>query len=319
MAKQTINIGSSANDGQGDPLRTAMDKINDNFDEVYAAGPVSSNIKIANSTITTTNTNGNLILRGNGTGKIDVGAVGNLRITGGANGYVLTTDGTGNVAFDDVGNITFTNLSATSGNITQDLVVGGNLTVNGTTTTINTATLDVEDKLVTIAFGAANSAVADGAGINIAGANANITYANATNSFNLNKNVIVSGNILPSANVTYSLGNVTRQWKDLYVSNNTIYINNVPLSVTTGNVLTIGGQPLLSNGSGTNISTTGNVTAGYILGNGSQLTGITSYSNSNVTTLLAAYGSNTISTTGNITSGNTVTSGLASVTGGSSQ
>jgi hypothetical protein len=31
MALQTINIGSSANDGTGDPLRTAMDKINDNF------------------------------------------------------------------------------------------------------------------------------------------------------------------------------------------------------------------------------------------------------------------------------------------------
>ena len=36
MAKQTINIGSSVNKGDGDPLRTAFDKINDNFDEVYA-------------------------------------------------------------------------------------------------------------------------------------------------------------------------------------------------------------------------------------------------------------------------------------------
>jgi len=35
MSKQTINIGSSANDGTGDPLRTAFDKINDNFDELY--------------------------------------------------------------------------------------------------------------------------------------------------------------------------------------------------------------------------------------------------------------------------------------------
>ena len=34
MAKQTINLGSSANDGTGDPLRTAFDKINDNFDEL---------------------------------------------------------------------------------------------------------------------------------------------------------------------------------------------------------------------------------------------------------------------------------------------
>ena len=31
MAKQGIGIGTSANDGTGDPLRTAMDKTNDNF------------------------------------------------------------------------------------------------------------------------------------------------------------------------------------------------------------------------------------------------------------------------------------------------
>ena len=36
MARQTINIGSSPNKGDGDPLRTAFDKINDNFTELYA-------------------------------------------------------------------------------------------------------------------------------------------------------------------------------------------------------------------------------------------------------------------------------------------
>ena len=36
MAKQAIGIGTSANDGTGDPLRTAMDKTNDNFNEGYA-------------------------------------------------------------------------------------------------------------------------------------------------------------------------------------------------------------------------------------------------------------------------------------------
>ena len=35
MAKQTINIGTTANDGTGDPLRTAMIKVNDNFNEIY--------------------------------------------------------------------------------------------------------------------------------------------------------------------------------------------------------------------------------------------------------------------------------------------
>jgi hypothetical protein len=40
MARQTINIGTSANKGDGDPLRTAFDKINDNFAELYAGNNV---------------------------------------------------------------------------------------------------------------------------------------------------------------------------------------------------------------------------------------------------------------------------------------
>ena len=36
MAQQQINIGTTANDGTGDPLRTAFDKTNDNFNEIYA-------------------------------------------------------------------------------------------------------------------------------------------------------------------------------------------------------------------------------------------------------------------------------------------
>lgn len=35
MAKQIINIGASANDGTGDPIRNAFDKANDNFNELY--------------------------------------------------------------------------------------------------------------------------------------------------------------------------------------------------------------------------------------------------------------------------------------------
>jgi len=35
MAKQTINIGTTANDGTGDSLRDSFDKVNDNFNEIY--------------------------------------------------------------------------------------------------------------------------------------------------------------------------------------------------------------------------------------------------------------------------------------------
>ena len=35
MAKQSIGLGSVADDGTGDTLRIAGDKVNDNFDELY--------------------------------------------------------------------------------------------------------------------------------------------------------------------------------------------------------------------------------------------------------------------------------------------
>ncbi len=70
MSQITINIGTAANDGTGDPLRTAFNDVNLNFNEVYAAGPVGSNIQIANNRILTTNTNGNLILSPNGIAKV---------------------------------------------------------------------------------------------------------------------------------------------------------------------------------------------------------------------------------------------------------
>ncbi|MGX1259790.1 hypothetical protein [Sinorhizobium fredii] len=35
MARQTVNIGAAPNDGTGDALRDAFDKVNDNFQELY--------------------------------------------------------------------------------------------------------------------------------------------------------------------------------------------------------------------------------------------------------------------------------------------
>jgi hypothetical protein len=68
-----------------------------------------------------------------------------------------------------------------------DLTLSGNLTVNGTTTTVNSTTLDVADKNITIADGAADAAAANGAGITVDGASANITYTSATDTWDFNK------------------------------------------------------------------------------------------------------------------------------------
>jgi hypothetical protein len=77
-----------------------------------------------------------------------------------------------------------------SGNIAAaDLTLSGNLTVNGTTTTLNTATLDVEDKNLTLAKGSGSSANADGAGITIDGADATFNYSHTGTKFVANKSI----------------------------------------------------------------------------------------------------------------------------------
>ena len=50
MAKQSLNIGTTANDNTGDTLRSGGDKINDNFDEIYAGigNGTSLSISVAN-------------------------------------------------------------------------------------------------------------------------------------------------------------------------------------------------------------------------------------------------------------------------------
>jgi hypothetical protein len=79
MTRQNINIGSTANDGTGDPLRTAFDKINDNFVELYGAdndlNTLDANLNVNNFSITTGVTNGNITVSPNGTGNINLGAL----------------------------------------------------------------------------------------------------------------------------------------------------------------------------------------------------------------------------------------------------
>ena len=79
MARQGINIGSSANDGTGDPLRTAFDKINDNFVELYGTdndiNTLDANLNVNTFAITTGVTNGDITVTPNGTGSIKLGAV----------------------------------------------------------------------------------------------------------------------------------------------------------------------------------------------------------------------------------------------------
>ena len=65
----------------------------------------------------------------------------------------------------------------------------GNLTVQGTQTSLDTATLNVADLNILVASGAADAAAANGAGITVDGANATLLYGSSDNNWKFNKEV----------------------------------------------------------------------------------------------------------------------------------
>jgi hypothetical protein len=139
-------------------------------------------------------------------------------------------------------NLYFTNARVLAGLVTQDLIVNnatirGDLIVEGNTVTLNTATLVVEDRNIMLANGATNSATADGAGINITGAQANLIYRSTGDKFEFNKSLDVLGTVtanswgnLYAANVIgLNTANVNEFGSNLYYSNARVYSNISPL------------------------------------------------------------------------------------------
>ena len=91
------------------------------------------------------------------------------------------------------GPASFTIDPATHADDTGLVIIAGNLQVDGSTTTINSTTLTVDDLNLTLASGAADSAAANGAGITIDGASASLLYSHSGTKFVLNKPLDVTG------------------------------------------------------------------------------------------------------------------------------
>ena len=134
MAKLTVNIGTSANDRTGDNLRTAFNKINENFDELYTALGLDDN-------------------------SLNLGA---FEFTG----SVMTTTDSSAITID------------------QAVTVSSDLTVGG--------------------------------------------------------------DVVPNTDLGSSLGSATKRFKDLYISNNTIFLGNTTLGVSAGGTLEVGGSSVSS-------------------------------------------------------------------------
>jgi hypothetical protein len=106
-----------------------------------------------------------------------------------------TLEGTGGVQGVGTGNeVTFAKITTTG-----NAIIGGDLIVQGNTVSLNTSTLTIEDKLITLASGSTNNGTADGAGFEVAGTSAKFTYNGTTNEFS--SSVGLSANVTGSINI----------------------------------------------------------------------------------------------------------------------
>ena len=89
MAKQTINIGSSANDGTGTSLRDGGDLINDNFNEIYNIIGDGSTLSLSSLSLTTPAID--TITR---TGDFTIDASGDIKLDAAGGDIEINNDGT---------------------------------------------------------------------------------------------------------------------------------------------------------------------------------------------------------------------------------
>jgi hypothetical protein len=304
MAQIIIDIGAAPDDGLGTPLRSAFADINQMFTEVYQSGPVSSNVRIANNTISTTVINSNLVLSPSGIGKIQVNNAvvpaigdvydlgspsqrfntmyvgtggfdilgdivaggldigGNITAAGNIAGNFFIGDGSlltnitagdriingttelvayqnSNIAFTINGAANLVTLSGNQFNIDVDTFINGNLIVDGNVKSINVENLNIKDPIIGLGRGANNTPLTSNDGLDRGTQLWYFTTAEKSAFFGYNNS---TGNLLAASDVT--------------VSNEIVSVNNYG-TINTGNVIA-----------------DGNITAEYLFGNATTLTGV---------------------------------------------
>jgi len=249
----------------------------------------------------------------------------NLNPTGGNTQMALTTSGltvantlqanivNSSTTMNAIGNINAGNF-VTAGQVSA----GGNIFSN--TGLQTSGTLNVTANANVGNIGTGGLIIATG---NITGGNLSTTGTANVGTLNVTGNVTSA--LLPSANVTYDLGSPTQRWKDVYLSNSSIYLGNAVLTgngntvvstgnltganISTGGALSVTGNANVGNlGTGGLIVATGNVTGGNLVTSGVlSVTGNANVGNLGTGGLIVA--------TGNVTGGNLTTAGALSVTG----
>lgn len=265
----------------------------------FSTGDPATVVIQANADITTINLTAN--------GISNLGNVGNVKITGGNSGQYLSTDGSGNLAWDDVGNISSNRVAVMpyliptgesyilntnfQGLYSQTITIDGELTVDGMLIEINDT---IQSDPTQVLFDQNGTATG----------NTGFTFLSYNGNLNVPGNVNVTGNILPANTNTFDLGSANKRWRDGYFAGNTIYLGNASIGVDANGFVVITNQ---IGGTFTVEGTTASGTNEIENGNSNVLV----YLNGNVATTVAGVANVMVVTTAgaNLT-GNLTTTGV---------
>lgn len=262
-------------------------------------------IILANGDIITTNITANGVIDVSLSSNVALGDIANVHITGGTAGDLIKTDGNGNLSF-------FALTSLDSAAPMPYYIPTGNTAVvpnnyqglYSQTITID-GTFEVDGVLVQITdtINAGNNQVLFSDNGTPTGSNG-FTFQSYSGNLYVPGNVITTGNLLPDANVTYSLGSNSQRWNNLYLAGNTIYLGSGTITTTSS------GDIALINSNGGELLVTGNASSTTLVNGNSN---ISINANSNVVISVAGNdavltvtgtGANVVGTfdsTGNIT------------------
>lgn len=326
QTQQLINLGTAANDGTGESLRDAFAAVNNNFANVWAQGPVNTNVIISNNRVTTTVTNLDLELAGNGMANIrvasstrptiddmyDLGSpqfrfsevhaqyfygtasflTGNLSAAGNIQGNYILGNGYFLTGINSGGgNIDLTHVQT---NIIPD---GGSLYIGNVSNQWNSLWVSSTINLNSVPLSVTGTTLKVN-GVSVVTVNSNPTFANVTVSGNITPNAIYTDNWFyangaPFPQGSNSIPGTTISLKDNAISttvtnqNLVIEANGIGIIQSNSTVLP-GIDGVYDLGSANR--RWGEVHAQYYYGNGAFLTGIAGGANVNSFSVISANG-----------------------------
>ena len=336
MAQQLIGVGTAPNDGQGNPIRTAFIKCNDNFSELYARAQVSPPPTLVGSIgdvagwyaydssffyYCFADYDGSSVIWAQVTqiGNVSLSSISsgtsNIQITDVNGNAAVSVTGVSNVVvFTTTGQLVTGAITAT-GNITGNYILGNGSLLSGLPETYSNANVAAYLLTNTGNIAAGNvSATGNVTGGNIVTAGIISTSGNvaAAGIISATGNIVTTGLFIGNFQ-----GNVTGNFVIPGANTQVVFNTNGNADATAGMTFDTNG-PNLFTVLGT-ISSLGNVIAGNITtGNVVTATGNITGGNLRTAGLITATGNVTggnIIATANVNGGNITTAGVISATG----